>query len=33
MIVATARILDAPLATMDGKILQYAHVKLVSPNT
>ena len=33
IIVATARILDVPLASMDGKILQYAHVKLVPPNT
>ena len=28
IIVATARVLDAPLVTMDGKILQYAHVRL-----
>ena len=28
IIVATARILDAPLVTVDGKILEYPHVKL-----
>jgi len=28
LIVATARILDAPLVTVDGRLLQYAHVKL-----
>ncbi len=28
IIVATARILDAPLVTVDGKILDYPHVKL-----
>jgi PIN domain nuclease of toxin-antitoxin system len=27
IIVATARVLDAPLVTVDGKILQYPHVK------
>ncbi len=29
MIVATARVLDCPLMTMDGLILNYPHVKLV----
>ena len=29
LIVATARALDAPLVTMDGKILAYPHVKLM----
>ncbi len=28
IIVATARVLDVPLVTVDSKILQYAHVKL-----
>jgi len=28
MIVATARVLDCPLVTMDGLILNYPHVKL-----
>ena len=28
IIVATARVLDAPLVTMDGKILSYPRVKL-----
>ncbi len=28
IIVATARVLDAPLVTVDGKILSYQHVKL-----
>lgn len=28
IIVATARVLDAPLVTVDGKILQYAHVRI-----
>lgn len=32
MIIATARVLDAPLATVDGKILQYPHVKLAPTN-
>jgi len=32
IIVATARVLDAPLVTVDGKILQYAHVKLTPTN-
>ena len=32
IIVATARILDVPLVTVDGKILQYAHVKLAPSN-
>lgn len=32
IIVATARVLDAPLVTVDGRILQYAHVKL-TPGT
>lgn len=32
MIVATARVLDAPLVTMDAKILAYAHVKLATTN-
>lgn len=30
IIVATARVLDAPLVTVDGKILAYPHVKLTS---
>jgi len=30
MIVATARVLDAPLLTADAKILAYSHVKLAS---
>ena len=29
IIVATARVLDAPLATVDSKILAYPHVRLV----
>lgn len=29
IIVATARIMDAPLRTVDGKILEYPHVKLI----
>lgn len=29
IIVATARVLDAPLVTVDAKILAYPHVKLV----
>ena len=33
IIVATARVLDAPLVTVDGKILQYGHVKLALTNT
>jgi PIN domain nuclease of toxin-antitoxin system len=32
IIVATARILDAPLVTEDGKILEYPHVKLAPTN-
>lgn len=32
IIVATARVLDAPLATVDSKILAYPHVKLVPTN-
>ena len=32
IIVATARILDAPLVTVDGKILEYPHVKLTPTN-
>ena len=28
IIVATARVLDVPLVTVDGKILEYPHVKL-----
>ncbi len=32
LIVATARVLGAPLVTVDSKILQYAHVKLAPPN-
>ena len=32
IIVATARVLDAPLVTVDGRILQYAHVKLTPTN-
>lgn len=32
IIVATARVLDVPLATVDGKILEYPHVKLTPPN-
>jgi PIN domain nuclease of toxin-antitoxin system len=32
IIVATARILDAPLVTVDGKILEYPHVKLAPTN-
>lgn len=32
MIVATARILDRELATDDGQILSYPHVKLVWPS-
>ena len=32
IIVATARILDAPLVTVDGKILKYPHVKLAPAN-
>ena len=32
IIVATARILDAPLVTVDGKILAYPHVKLAPTN-
>ncbi|MEQ1862463.1 MAG: type II toxin-antitoxin system VapC family toxin [Chthoniobacteraceae bacterium] len=30
IIVATARVLNAPLVTVDGKILAYPHVKLAS---
>ncbi len=32
IIVATARILNAPLLTLDGKILEYPHVKLTPTN-
>jgi PIN domain nuclease of toxin-antitoxin system len=32
IIVATARVLDAPIVTVDGKILEYPHVKL-TPTT
>ncbi len=32
LIVATARVLNLPLVTMDSKILQYPHVKLSSVN-
>ena len=32
IIVATARVLDAPLATMDGRIQSYPHVKLAATN-
>ena len=32
IIVATSRILDAPLVTVDGKILEYPHVRLVPTN-
>jgi PIN domain nuclease of toxin-antitoxin system len=32
IIVATARVLDAPLVTVDGKILEYPHVKLTPTN-
>ncbi len=32
IIVATARILDAPLVTVDGKILKYPHVRLIPTN-
>ena len=32
IIVATARVLDAPLVTVDGKILQYGHVQLTPTN-
>ena len=32
IIVATARILDASLVTIDGKILRYPHVELAFPN-
>ena len=32
LIVATARVLDAPLVTIDGKILGYPHVKITSIN-
>ena len=32
IIVATARVLDAPLVTVDGKILAYPHVKLTPTN-
>ncbi|MEO6752458.1 MAG: type II toxin-antitoxin system VapC family toxin [Chthoniobacteraceae bacterium] len=32
IIVATARILDAPLVTVDGKLLAYPHVKLAPAN-
>jgi PIN domain nuclease of toxin-antitoxin system len=28
IIIASARVLDAPLVTVDGKILEYPHVKL-----
>lgn len=31
MIVATSRILDAPLVTVDSKILKYPHVRLALP--
>lgn len=29
LIVATARVLDCPMATVDGRILEYPHVKLL----
>jgi PIN domain nuclease of toxin-antitoxin system len=32
IIVATARILDAPLVTVDAKILAYPHVRLLAPD-
>ena len=32
IIVATARVLDAPLVTVDGKIREYPHVKLTPTN-
>ncbi len=32
IIVATARVLDAPLVSVDGKILEYPHVKLIPTN-
>ena len=32
IIVATARVLDAPLVTMDAKISAYPHVRLASAN-
>ena len=32
IIVATARVLDSPLVTVDGKILEYPHVKLTPTN-
>ena len=32
IIVATARVLGAPLVTVDGKILEYPHVKLTPTN-
>jgi PIN domain nuclease of toxin-antitoxin system len=32
IIVATARVLDAPLLTVDGRLLQYPHVKLAETN-
>ena len=33
IIVATARELDAPLATVDSRILQYPHVKIAPANS
>ena len=32
IIVATARVLDAPLVTVDGRIQSYPHVKLAATN-
>lgn len=32
IIVATARVFDAPLVTVDGRILEYPHVKLPPAN-
>ena len=29
LIVSTARVMDIPLCTQDGKILSYPHVKLI----
>lgn len=32
IIVATARVLDAPVATLDAKLLAYPHIKVVPAN-
>lgn len=32
IIVATARVLDAPVATLDAKLLAYPHIKIVPAN-